>query len=484
MSTQTLRLLILVASLSLLLLVTPIAGQTVTGTLQGTVTDANGAVVPGATVTVVNTETGQQRILKTNSDGFYVAAFLPLGLYNMSVALDGFSPLSKEGIEITLNQTRVFDFALNPTGAKESVLVNADTAPLNTTNAEIKGTLNAQEILDKPTFNQSNFLTLAETFGGFQENPTLRQNNPVASTGSSLTGDVLVANHPNNAPGMLYALTGLPANDPRRVDVRGQTLRLAADAQCAGTLAVQGIGATIQCPVAVPIGNFEYSFRLPRTDELRPDGRYATNALISNNTWSYYHGLQAEWTKRLSRGLTFQAVYTWSKAIDTTSEATNLGMPSTSSGGDTNNTGNAAGVTRGLSHFDTRHRLTFVGTYNLPFWHSLKGFFDNKGLTIFSGWTVATVVRLSKGTPFTIFNSNNGNGYGDLNFDGFTELQPALVDPSLLGRRVTNPHDPTQLIPSSAFRTPTVADFGRQTPRLLARNQQRRCSTLRHLEPG
>ena len=58
--------------------------------------------------------------------------------------------------------------------------------PINTTNAEIKGSLNTQEILDKPTFNQGNFLTLAETFTGFQENPTSGQNNPTASSGSSI----------------------------------------------------------------------------------------------------------------------------------------------------------------------------------------------------------------------------------------------------------------------------------------------------------
>src|SRR3546814_4635377 len=48
------------------------------------------------------------------------------------------------------------------------------------------GSLNTQEILDKPTFNQGNFLTLAETFTGFQENPTSGQNNPTASSGSSI----------------------------------------------------------------------------------------------------------------------------------------------------------------------------------------------------------------------------------------------------------------------------------------------------------
>jgi len=116
-----------------------------------------------------------------------------------------------------------------------------------------------------------------------------------------LSGDVVVANHPNNAPGVLYTLADLPANDPRRVDVRGQTLRLAANPQCAGTLTVSGITATTLCPVAVPIGNLEYSLRLPRTNERRPDGRFSTNTFVSNNAWTYYHGLQAEWTKRLSR---------------------------------------------------------------------------------------------------------------------------------------------------------------------------------------
>ncbi len=83
-------------------------------------------------------------------------------------------------------QTKVLDFTLNPSGLTEAVIVTADPAPINTTNAEIKGSLNTQEIQDKPTFNQGSFLTLAETFTGFQENPTSGQNNPTASSGSSV----------------------------------------------------------------------------------------------------------------------------------------------------------------------------------------------------------------------------------------------------------------------------------------------------------
>src|SRR5215213_1327174 len=174
-------------SLMVVLLVAPATfGQTVTGTLQGTVSDSKGAVVAGAYVLIRNLETGQERNIKTNGDGRYDATFLPLGRYVVTASGTGFSKVAQENIEVTLNQTRVVDFTLNPSGVTEAVIVSADTAPINTTNAEIKGSLNAQEIQDKPTFNQGSFLTLAETFTGFQENPTSGQNNPTASSGSSV----------------------------------------------------------------------------------------------------------------------------------------------------------------------------------------------------------------------------------------------------------------------------------------------------------
>src|SRR5918992_1262201 len=79
--------------------------QTVTGTLQGTVTDANGAVVNNAEVVIRNVETGQERTVTTNSDGFYVASFLPLGRYSITVNQQGFSKAVNENVEVTLNQT-------------------------------------------------------------------------------------------------------------------------------------------------------------------------------------------------------------------------------------------------------------------------------------------------------------------------------------------------------------------------------------------
>jgi len=119
------------------LLSVSVIAQTVTGTLQGTVTDMNGAVVPGAEITIHNADTGQERALKTNSDGFYLSPLLPLGRYNVTVSQKGFTKAEKQDIEISLNQTRVVDFTLNPIGVSEAVLVTGEAAAINTTNQQI-----------------------------------------------------------------------------------------------------------------------------------------------------------------------------------------------------------------------------------------------------------------------------------------------------------------------------------------------------------
>ncbi|HEX8130471.1 MAG TPA: carboxypeptidase regulatory-like domain-containing protein [Pyrinomonadaceae bacterium] len=259
---------------------------------------------------------------------------------------------------------------------------------------------------------------------------------------------VLVANHPNNAPAVLYTAASRTAGDPRGVDVRGQTLRPASNIVCAGT-GLPGVDRNAQCPVNVPLGALEYSFRVPRTNERRPNGAFSNNTVVSNAAWSYYHGLQLEWTKRLSHNINFQASYTFSKSIDTTSEATAVGA------GDTNQTGNDARAARGLSRFHTPHRFTFYGTYRAPWFNNRRDFL---GQTL-GGWQLSTVVKLARGTPFTVI---NGTGL-DLNFDGFNEIRPILVDPAFLGNHITHPRSSQAALPRDAFRAATIADINAST---------------------
>jgi hypothetical protein len=246
---------------------------------------------------------------------------------------------------------------------------------------------------------------------------------------------VLVADHPNN-----------PAN------LRGRVIKLASDFLCAGTAGTTAIPFTAQCPNVVPISDFEYSFRVPRINERRPNGLYGTNTVISNNAWTYYNALQADWTKRLSHNLSFQAAYTWSKAIDTNSEATFVGA------GDSNQNGNDKRAIRGLSRFHTPHRFTMYGTYRLPFFSGDKGLVGQ----VLGGWQFSTVLKLSKGTPFTVTTTAL-----DLNFDGFSESRPVILDPSILGNSVNLPATSQAALPRAAFRTLTIADYN--TP-IIGRN--------------
>jgi outer membrane receptor protein involved in Fe transport len=258
---------------------------------------------------------------------------------------------------------------------------------------------------------------------------------------SPLDGPVTVVDHPFNAPA-----AGFP-------DLRGkQITAIAADVACAGTGFFPGITANATCPVPVPLADNEISQRVPRTNERRPDPRYGTNTLISNAAYTWYNGLEAEWNKRLSGGLQFSAAYTWSKAMDTNSEATFVGT------GDSNQNGPDKRYSKGFSRFHTPHRFTLSGSYRLPWFQDQT---DLAGLAL-GGWQVFGVLRLASGTPFTVISTGV-----DLDFDGFSESRPVLLDNSILFNSVDNPATSLEELPRSAFRPLVITDLNAE---LVGRN--------------
>jgi len=98
------------------------------------------------------------------------------------------------------------------------------------------------------------------------------------------------------------------------------------------------------------------------------------------------------------------------------------------------------------------------GTYRLPFFSGQKGLLGQA----FGGWQFSGVVKLAKGTPFTVTTTAL-----DLNFDGFSESRPVILDPSILGNSVNHPATSRDALPRTAFRALTSADFN--TP-ILGRN--------------
>ncbi|HEX2061633.1 MAG TPA: hypothetical protein VHK90_12910, partial [Thermoanaerobaculia bacterium] len=234
-------------------------------------------------------------------------------------------------------------------------------------------------------------------------------------------------------------------NLPVRPGTPGSQYVVAADWRCAGT-GGPGLPTNAQCPVAVPIGANEISLRVPRTNERRPDSRYTTNLVVDNIAESSYHAGQLEFETGVMRGFQGRVTYTYSKAIDSGSEATASGQ------GDINIfPPEYEHYKRGLSRFDTRHRATASASYQLPFYRDRGGFLG----AVLGGWQVSGVMRFASGTPFTIIDT----GAVDIDFDGVANQRPIPVDPKFAGGRYVNyPGSSTRELPASGFRRATPED--------------------------
>ena len=145
-------------------------GQAVNGTIEGTVTDESGAVLPGVTVTVTNTDTGASRTVVTNTDGGYRALLLPLGAYKVAAELQGFRRYEQSGIALSAGQVAVVDVKLGVGAVTETVSVTADAPVVDLGKIEQGRTLTEEEIKTLPltSRNPYNFALLQPGVVGFE----------------------------------------------------------------------------------------------------------------------------------------------------------------------------------------------------------------------------------------------------------------------------------------------------------------------------
>src|ERR1043166_6316667 len=134
-----------------LLIVPSIVAQTqsTTGTIQGTVVDANGAVVPGANVEIKNLETNFTRTLTTDEDGRFVAPLLQPGNYSVTVAKQGFATTVLESTVLTVGQALSIPFSLKVSDVAERVTVTS-TPTVDTAKTEASTTLNEVAVSTTP----------------------------------------------------------------------------------------------------------------------------------------------------------------------------------------------------------------------------------------------------------------------------------------------------------------------------------------------
>ncbi len=124
--------------LSVILLVVCCAvsrAQTITGSVNGTVTDPSGAVIPNARVAATNTETGVATETTTNNDGIYNIRFLQIGTYKVTITAQGFATTTYGPFALETGQNAKIDAKLGLENQQQKVSVEAEVAPLlNTEN--------------------------------------------------------------------------------------------------------------------------------------------------------------------------------------------------------------------------------------------------------------------------------------------------------------------------------------------------------------
>jgi hypothetical protein len=141
--------------------------QVLYGSIVGNVTDSTGAAVPGATVTIEQTETKLKRELVADAAGAYHFTAVPSGTYTITVTMDGFRSFDRRGVPVTLNSTARVDAKLEVGQLTETVSVSAESPLLQTDRAEVRSELTAKELTDLPVPIGRNYQQLFKTLPGF-----------------------------------------------------------------------------------------------------------------------------------------------------------------------------------------------------------------------------------------------------------------------------------------------------------------------------
>lgn len=153
------RVLLLLAIIAVLA-ISPIFPQATTANVVGTITDASGAVVPAATVTIQNRQTGQARTTQSDDQGAFELRFLQAGEYSLSVEKVGFQKSDVAPFSLSVDQVARIDVKMTLGQTTESVQVSASAILLQTEDAVVGTVIDSQKVVELP-LNGRSFVQLA-----------------------------------------------------------------------------------------------------------------------------------------------------------------------------------------------------------------------------------------------------------------------------------------------------------------------------------
>src|SRR5260370_23030868 len=192
----------LICCLSCLVLSVAAIAQLPTSTLNGTVTDPQGAVVGGAKVVITNTATGVSREATTGGDGGFAVTDLTPGEYTVRVSASGFATSEFKEIHLDVGRALTVDASLKIAKAGEVVEVTGAALAVNTTQSEVQGVMESGAIETLP-LNGRNFLELAFLIPGNRPaprfDPTKTNTLEVSSAGAyGRGGNIIIDGADNN----------------------------------------------------------------------------------------------------------------------------------------------------------------------------------------------------------------------------------------------------------------------------------------------
>jgi len=158
--------------------------------LTGVVLDPGKSVVRNAKVTTTNFDTGQSRIVVTDTNGVYRVPLLPPGVYEVKIEADGFNTQIKKDVTLTVGQTLTLNFGLTPGGPKDAIVVETNNPPIELERTHQSSTITQRPINNLP-INGRNFLDFTRlTPGVVEESPTITtvQIGALTTSGLSFAG--------------------------------------------------------------------------------------------------------------------------------------------------------------------------------------------------------------------------------------------------------------------------------------------------------
>jgi hypothetical protein len=136
-------------------------GQSV-GTISGTISDATGAVVPGATITITNQGTSQVRTSTADDSGHYTVSLLPIGIYTVSATAPGFNTAKDQNVILEVQQNRTIDLVLQPASVGTEITVSSQVAQVEVqrSDATLGQIIHTEQVAELP-LNGRDFVQLA-----------------------------------------------------------------------------------------------------------------------------------------------------------------------------------------------------------------------------------------------------------------------------------------------------------------------------------